>query len=211
MVRYLFVALCLVGCTASNPPREYQRGVYVSPPPAPQPGVGAPVIGQPGYVGPAENIPRSPYTRVLPQTKETRREDTIWAATSSEESPAPRILGAPVPIPADWTIGEKEIADVCAKTMDKAAQQKHKELQVPVLFTKEHACVGAHLFKVCADNLAPGTPMYERLRNKDSEAVKRVRKAAQQHTTNLCDGVKFSPEINKFVWETVSLWRNTIG
>jgi hypothetical protein len=76
------VAVIFIAC-AGGTPTQYAQGIPSAPrAPVFNPMTGAPItVGQPGYVGPAENLPRSPYGRTLPETPETRREPGIWAAT----------------------------------------------------------------------------------------------------------------------------------
>jgi hypothetical protein len=94
LVTRLAVALmcCAFACAAPETPRTLRRGA-TAPAPAPvRPGVGAPVVGQPGYVGPLEELSKSPHGRVLPETPRTRREPGIWA-TASEDLRVAEIIG----------------------------------------------------------------------------------------------------------------------
>lgn len=76
----------LLSCaTSPEGPATYERGTFVRPPPAPaRAGVGAPMVGQPGAQ--SREYPRSPYTRVLPQTPETRKGPGLWSAESPRAS-----------------------------------------------------------------------------------------------------------------------------
>lgn len=94
-MRAAYIAVLFAACAALR--GEYRQGAPMPPrPPAFNPGQDAPyVIGQPGYVGAPESLPRSPYTRVLPQTPKTRREAGVWAVDSGERHglPYPRQTG----------------------------------------------------------------------------------------------------------------------
>lgn len=99
----LCLAVVISACaTDGAAPTIYGQGIPVAPrPPAFSPTLDAPITtGQPGYIGPAENLPRSPYGRMLPQTPETRKEAGIWAANSPKDAPAVHLdddLSIPLP------------------------------------------------------------------------------------------------------------------
>jgi hypothetical protein len=91
----LSAVLLLAACASSGGHGDLHQGaVRPPPPPVRRSGVGAPVIGQPGV---QVDMPRSPHTRALPQTPETRQEDTIWAATPPDARPAVYPRGTPRP------------------------------------------------------------------------------------------------------------------
>lgn len=78
-MRFL-ILLFLTACATSAPSR-YEQGAFRPAPPVFVPSQDAPhTVGQPGYVTPPASQPeRSPHTRVLPETPETRREPGLWA------------------------------------------------------------------------------------------------------------------------------------
>lgn len=103
-----FLLVLLTGCGTARP-TQYAQGIPTAPPaPTFNPAWDAPhTVGQPGYVGPVENIPRSPHTRTLPETPTTRKEAGLWsgesegdtrAALSTPKDSDPRVLGVPLPI-----------------------------------------------------------------------------------------------------------------
>lgn len=75
--------LLLVGCAGNQ--SAFPVAPIANPYLAPPPGIiDAPItVGQPGYAGSPENMPRS-HGRVLPQTPETRKEAGIWATRDTE-------------------------------------------------------------------------------------------------------------------------------
>lgn len=98
-MRYVLLLL-LASCTSG--PSEFHRGTMVAPPPAPaRPGVGAPIRGQPGE---PHAYPRSPYTRVLPETPDSLREDGLWSGGGpvASTSPLAPVLGVIVPTPQNY-------------------------------------------------------------------------------------------------------------
>lgn len=92
-MRYVLLLL-LASCASGH--SEFHRGTMGAPPAAPaRPGVGAPIRGQPGE---PHAYPRSPYTRVLPETPETRHGPGLWAADATLPPPPPmRKKGEPIP------------------------------------------------------------------------------------------------------------------
>lgn len=85
--------LLLCACSSGG---EYRRGTHVRPP-AFHPAQDAPhTVGQPGHLQPRTEYPRSPHTRVLPQTPETARRPGLWSATASNTAPK-RSPGDPIP------------------------------------------------------------------------------------------------------------------
>jgi hypothetical protein len=98
-MRYL-ILLLLASCS-THPHPDYHRGAGVRPAPAPvRPGVGAPVLGQPGYIGP--EVPRAPHGRVLPPT----RDPGLWAvaqpamaAPNPWDDSDPILIGVHLPEP----------------------------------------------------------------------------------------------------------------
>lgn len=74
--------LCLLAGACGGAPvqREFHQSAMPPGAPAFSAMESAPhTLGQPGYVA-REEVPRSPYTRVLPETPETRREAGLWSA-----------------------------------------------------------------------------------------------------------------------------------
>jgi hypothetical protein len=93
-MRLLYGLLALLAACASSP-TTYERGTLTRPPPPPtRPGVGAPVVGQPGLV--TQPPPRSPNTRVLPPSNEPG----LWSADTPKAALTPAPEGSPVG--PDW-------------------------------------------------------------------------------------------------------------
>lgn len=107
------VLLCLLlsACSSSHPRREYRQGAFPMPVEAPpfEPSTDSPITtGQPGYVGPVENVPRSPRGRILPQTPQTRREPGIWASDSGRSDSPLEIAGIRLPVPTEAVLDALE-------------------------------------------------------------------------------------------------------
>lgn len=125
-MRYLLLLCLAVGCSSSPQRREYRQSAFPVAP-AFEPSFDAPhTVGQPGYVGASERLPRGTDRRTLPQTPETRQEDGLWAA-DRPRPPAPlirkpgdpipeiRVLDVPVPHHDDVTDGwESAPTEQCA-------------------------------------------------------------------------------------------------
>lgn len=87
--------LLLALCACAGPPRTYRQGAPMAP--AFSPMEDAPhTLGQPGYVEPS-GIPRSPYIRVLPPTKEPG----LWASSAPRTVPAVRLIGEVLALDTD--------------------------------------------------------------------------------------------------------------
>lgn len=81
----LLAAVLVHGCGGPSH-HDLMRGAFAVPPPPARPGVGAPVVGQPGA---RAAPPRSPHHRVLPQTPDTQREPGLWAGDQPRAASAP--------------------------------------------------------------------------------------------------------------------------
>jgi hypothetical protein len=120
LVKNLICLVSLLMACATASPTEYKQGVY-TPARAPtfNPVEDAPhTVGQPGYVGRPESLPRSPNKRILPQTPETRQEPGLWAGdepmASLSNQREPKILGLIAPFPPKMNFALKfEIAAKC--------------------------------------------------------------------------------------------------
>jgi len=148
------VLLLLCACSSGPAPRTYRQGVFVPvETPAFSPVEDAPIhVGQPGYVSP-EDVPRSPYRRVLPQTPETRREAGIWAAGGNHDEPIPDIRIFDVPIPVSTSA--KTADDVaptswCAGEMLRRINDAGLKARIMLLSFAERRCLVAKLMDGCA-------------------------------------------------------------
>ena len=89
-MRLLYGLLALLAACASSP-TPYERGTLTRPPPPPtRPGVGAPIVGQPGSF--TQPPPRSPNTRVLPPSNEPG----LWSADTPKAALTPAPVGSPL-------------------------------------------------------------------------------------------------------------------
>jgi hypothetical protein len=144
----------LAGC-ASGPPSEYHRGTFTPPPPAAvRPGVGAPVLGQPG-MGP-ESLPRSPHHRVLPPT----REPGLWAGDRpravAEEPPdwrtrEPSVLGIAIPEKEGMGPDDIVILKRCAAATDSALTAVLAPAAISGLTPVERQCLAQIAHGNCVD------------------------------------------------------------
>lgn len=191
----------LISC-ATPGPREYHDGMPLRPPPAPaaRPGVGAPVVGQPGIFDPRE-YPKSPYGRVLPEDENTRREPGIWAA--DDDGPIgdidpEEVFIWPVPLPPNPAPHEIGYASICAvgagRVLTLAAQQSPSEVKARMAkWGKPDAdCVLARLFQACAILILNDNERANKNRAEDGRelllSLKRIKERADQYLAERCTG-----------------------
>lgn len=191
----LLLAVFLAAC-ANPPPRgsTLEQGAPMPVrPPAFNPTTDAPhTVGQPGYVPQA--LPRSPHSRVLPETPVTRRAPGIWAGDGPRvvTMTPPAILGValPLPEPEDGSI----IADIeveCARTMgDALSRSTSAYRRLNIVQTQ---CLAARLFFACADLFmdAENEAKYHGI---DFDAARYEDRDATRHRAKLfagrlCDGI----------------------
>ena len=153
-MRLLFLVLLLAGC--SSGPSVYRQGIPIAPgAPAFNPATDSPVTtGQPGYVGPAEQIPRTPHGRVLPQTPTTRREPGLWAGDAPQASMPwvdrePIILGTVLPEPNDDLLVRTQIRR-CAYLADALFDVRMHPHDRIAEGRDMRACLAAHAWRHCA-------------------------------------------------------------
>jgi hypothetical protein len=177
----LLSLLSLAAC-ASQGPTQYAQGVPVAPrAPAFTPTFDAPItVGQPGYVGPVENLPRSPYSRVLPETPETRKEPGIWAADKPRDdgppgwkTRPPLILDVMLPLESDTDPAHEAAyhrqARACAIVADTTLRSLFEESELFSVTLDERACLAAMLYQHCVlrggrkilESQARGVPVHE--------------------------------------------------
>jgi hypothetical protein len=150
----LYPLLFLLAACASSTPTQYAQGVPALPrAPAFNPTLDAPITtGQPGYVGPAENLPHSPHRRVLPETPDTRKEPGLWAAEppTSATGDVPEILGLALP-PLDLDDSAESLANQkdCADRWAKVLRQSGLGRQRPKMPPAEQRCAAALMYVLC--------------------------------------------------------------
>lgn len=149
-----FVVLLFLTACATPQLTEYQQGAYRPAPPA-RPGVGAPVVGQPGQVLTPSDAPRSPHRRPLPPAPEPG----IWAGDSpraAKQNPRqPEVLGVRLPIPheADEEADELPIV-VCGVQLNKALDRFAHRSEAEALATKgDKECFVAEINLLCLSGL----------------------------------------------------------
>lgn len=147
--------LLLLACSA--PPRQYAQGVPVAPrPPAFDPVTDSPVtIGQPGYVGPVENLPRSPYGRVLPETPETRRGPGLWAVKGEGDIDWVHLrivdVGFAMPVVEPGDPSER-IARMCEAGLGKTAPQDARLAgAIKMLTPEDRRCLVMMVYRACIE------------------------------------------------------------
>jgi hypothetical protein len=151
-----FVIVAVVAACAGSTPTEYQRGTYTPPPPAPtfNPTRSAPhTVGQPGYVGPVEGLPRSPHGRVLPQTPETRKGPGIWAAKPASEEPPDRfVFGIGLPFIPDIPEEDErqQLVYRCARMIQDVIKRSAMVQEWTQLSFGEKFCIAAKAYDFCA-------------------------------------------------------------
>jgi hypothetical protein len=161
MIRVTCLAVaCLAvfsSACASQQPRTYQQGVPVRPPPAAvRPGVGAPLVGQPGTAAGA--VPRSPHSRALPPS----REPGLWAgdeprASARAAEPGVRLGPVLLPFPDDADTGRAQgPATACATALDRALVRTKHRIRYLNLKPDAQKCVAMLLYARCAASLKEG-------------------------------------------------------
>lgn len=146
----LLLLLLLLGAGCAAPGHELHRGTPTAPPPAShRPGVGAPVVGQPGSH--TEALPRSPHQRVLPPSVEPG----LWAgdeprASSKREPGKPELFGVLLPM---LESGSEEVeagpAIACMALWNHALPGTGLAEKVSALRPGERRCMVAHMFNSC--------------------------------------------------------------
>lgn len=206
----LALLLLLTAC-ASQAPSTLQRGTFIPPPPAPvRPGVGAPVVGQPGQVNPQE-VPRSPHKRVLPPT----REPGLWAGdsaprTSSGPQREAYILEVPLPEPKEAPEGgSTSLAGKCAGEMNAAISPENMR-KIWRLSLKERRCLVAHLYYYCTsvryDRLLVLRRRGQQNSEKEHAHYKGTSDGALQFLKDSCDDVDME-KLDDPLEEISEVWR----
>jgi hypothetical protein len=201
-----------MGCAAGSHGAEYRQAAYTPPPPAPlRPGVGAPVVGQPGHV--REDVPRSPHKRVLPPT----REPGVWAGDQSPRpvagEPWQMVLDIELPLPTVFETPEDLMpvsicrTDILKRLDALALMDAAKALGYP-----ERRCLVARLYSFCADRAAAQLTEREVRGEAYIPIVKRrlgnVQDVAQRFKADACP-FSSNPRINRIAlpierqWEVV--------
>jgi hypothetical protein len=149
-----FVLVLFAGC-ASQHPTQYAQGIPMAPSaPAFSPTLDAPiVVGQPGYIGTTENLPRSPHVRELPPTKEP----TLFATEqprAADDAMAPYFAAVRIALPDDSLLGDPTHttpARFCAVAVMSRLNAMSKTVSAsPIQSHKSRMCLAAMLLETCA-------------------------------------------------------------
>jgi hypothetical protein len=159
-----FLPLLLLLACSTPTPRAFRQAAPVAPEAPPfDPTTDAPTTtGQPGYVGDPERLPRSPYTRVLPPT----REPGLWAADPPRASLPEgngQILGVEPPFTEP---AELAVAKACAVDAYVAAEALQLRQRLESMRPEARACAAARAWWLCAEDAdeaarargSPGAP-----------------------------------------------------
>lgn len=109
------------------------------------------MVGQPGYVGPVENLPHGTDRRVLPPTKEPG----IWASDSelkAVSSAGPAIFDVLLPLPPRASDREIENVARCARGMTRFLNERPGAVDILALTLEERACLAARLYQHCVES-----------------------------------------------------------
>lgn len=155
-------------------------------------------MGQPGYVGRPEDVPRSPHKRVLPETPSTRKGPGLWAGDGPMNSAAnddaePTFLGVTLPSPEEtespyW----KQPASLCAIMLTGMLDNSDAKETAPKLPLEERRCIAASSYIICLAQLIDGTkhdryPQWSDAREAVSKALLRSLWTARAFHAKACD------------------------
>ena len=146
-----FLALLLLA--ACSGPSEYHQGAPVARPPAPplRPGLGAPVVGQPGAA--ARPLPRSPNTRLLPPSSEPG----LWSADRPKEVAGPytipSVLGFTPPAVEKEEALVAMYAGSCAQLVNDTTRFPSVSRALVRASEREVMCIGARAYFGCLGDL----------------------------------------------------------
>ena len=178
---YVVVFTLVFGCAPSGPSAYSQSVSPALPPPRPAPvyrpvepmnpreGPGVGPYVWPGRENP-NGLPRSPYTRVLPEDENTRKGPGLWAGNEHETHASAKsrrtILGVVLPLPKESAPFDQVIAESCAGEAQNGLKAKKIDLaKIPL---EDRPCLAARLFQGC---LVAFKGEHERTRNGKSLAV----------------------------------------
>lgn len=194
---FISACICLLISCVSSAPTQYAQGIPTAPPaPSFNPAWDAPhTVGQPGYVGPVENLPRSPYTRTLPQTPATRREAGLWSGDTQASSPMapndPVVLDVRLPFsPHASSEVEEAPTRLCAGTLRAALAKAGVADIIRSKAQPLRRCLVAKAYKHCSEKLsalAPhAAPPPGATRDEWARATEAVRHEAARFEDMLC-------------------------
>lgn len=146
-----WVALVLLAACA--PAQSEFRDGARPPPPEPRTAYTPAGAGLPEYLAQPEPEapPRSPYTRVLPQTPESRKQPGIWAGDApATPHPAPMLLGVPLPLGVDEQDVVTRTSRACMSLMQDALLKVNPDLSTWA--DRHKRCLGATLYFRCAND-----------------------------------------------------------
>lgn len=146
----LFLLVLFTGCATT--PTVYGQGMPIAPSaPAFNPAWDAPrTVGQPGYAGPMESLPRSPHQRVLPPKKEPG----LWAGDQPQsviqpwKDREPIVIGTVFPDPDDPLLRLQ--LRKCAYLADSVFTIKMRVEDLVAAPSDVRACLAALAYKHCA-------------------------------------------------------------
>lgn len=207
-MRAALLAVFLVSCAAPSGSREYHQSAFPTAPPF-SATMDAPImVGQPGFAGEPEEVPRGKDRRVLPPTQEPG----IWASDGDETRAAMRdradrspvyVAGVKVQLP-----GDRSTAAVrsCADIVDRALT----ESEVGAVLTGwDGAVQRCEVLRMVENCLA------RRSSNKATTAVRNEAEASQRLVAKArataCEGISRTPEQNRVRATVIALLRRELG
>lgn len=151
MTLYRLLPVLFLACAGPSA-SEYQRGTSVTrPPPAPvRPGVGAPVVGQPGTV--VAPLPRSPNVRPLPPSSEMG----LWSADgprAARKSEPPVVFDFTMPVPDIESAVIRGYSQLCAASVDDTTRFQVIDEAIKRLSKHEQECLAIRAYKSCIHTL----------------------------------------------------------
>lgn len=201
-MRSILFALLLTSCASG--PSEFHKGATPTRAPSFNPTTDAPhTVGHPGHLRP-EALPRSPHTRVLPQTPETHAQPGLWAtkASADEAHDPPEWMTRP-PIALGWHIPllmndrEEYLNDVfqypirrCAAMIDEVVRTVIPHDELAALSGDERRCVVALLNSHCLmldlKRIEEARALGRTIKEETKEWLNRRASSATQFTKEAC-------------------------
>lgn len=207
MCRIVLVALVLSACS-STAPTTYRQAAGPMAPPFSAMESAPHTLGQPGYLSPEQDVPRSPHTRYLPPTKEPG----LWAGDGPKavhEPASVEVLGITIPLPSfdeDPSLNYLSAIECTDRLETAVMDTKSLDVLARKLIPRERYCASALAFSRCMADLRATLPDEAGRRGADA-AIKDVLKFIEQ----VCPGGGRTSRSEDFAGRAAAKARTTKG